>query len=388
MSGTVEQHAPSVGTAFAIDVPDAVLEDLQRRLANTRLPAHETGGGWKDGITVAFANRLLTYWRDCFDWRAQEVRFNRFAQRMVNVDGRLIHVLIEPGSGPNPLPLLLANGWPSSFVEFDQVIERLAHPERFGGKVEDAFTIVVPAMPGFGFSPPPPAPTPVQDFAPVWDHLMAREFGFDRYVAVGSDWGSLVVASLAFQHTGVLRAVMLTTTGGFIDPAGGGTPPTEEELSWLSKLGVPGPESAYQAIQAAKPQSLAFAQTDSPLGLAAWITEKFQGWTCPGTEADPPFDMDDLIANVMIYWLNGCAAPMWPYAFLRQAVLPQGAKAGVPAGFMFFPADLSEAPPKSYLERAYDVAHYRVHDKGGHFPAQEVPELFVSEVTQFFRPYR
>jgi pimeloyl-ACP methyl ester carboxylesterase len=376
-----------IGQPFSICVADEVLADLLERLQRTRLPTVETGCGWSSGMTIDFADRLLQYWINDFDWRAQEMRFNRFAQHMVEIDGHSIHVMVEPGSGAKPLPLLLANGWPSSFVEFDQVIERLAHPERFGGRVEDAFTVVIPAMPGYGFSSSPSAPVPVQQCAPLWEQLMVREFGFDHYVAVGSDWGSIVVSSLAFHNANALRAVMLTTAGGIIDPTQGGGP-SDEELAWLGAVSTPGPESAYQAIQAAKPQTLAFAQADSPIGLAAWITEKFHGWTCPGAQSDPPFAMEDLIANVMIYWLNSSSAPMWPYAFLLQSALPIGEKAKVPAGFMFFPSDLSVAPPKSYLERAYDVQHYRLHDKGGHFPAQEVPDLFVEELTNFFRKFR
>lgn len=377
-----------VGQPFQIAASDEDLADLTERLRRTRFPKVETGAGWNSGTTLGFAERLVSYWRDQFDWRAQELRFNRLDHRLVDIDGQAIHVLVEPGSGPDPLPLLLANGWPSSFVEFDGVIERLAHPERFGGRVEDAFTVVIPSMPGYGFSPPQPSPVPVQDFAAMWDKLMVNLFGFDRYVAVGSDWGSILVSSMAFKDSKALRAVLLTTGGGFIDPTKGETPPTPEELAWLGKLSLGSAQSAYQAIQATKPQSLAFGQTDSPIGLAAWITEKFQGWTCPDTQDDPPFAMDDLISNVMIYWLNGCAAPMWLYAFLRQAVIPVGAKANVPAGFMLYPCDLSAPPPRSNLERAYDVQFYRVHEKGGHFPAQEVPDLFIDDITSFFRQFR
>jgi pimeloyl-ACP methyl ester carboxylesterase len=388
MSVSSKAKFEHVGQRFRMAAAEEDLADLAERLRRTRLPKIETGSGWSAGTTIDFAERLLRYWRDDFDWRAQESRFNRFDHRLVDIDGQMIHVLVEPGSGADPLPLLLANGWPSSFVEFDKVIERLAHPERYGGRIEDAFTVVIPSMPGYGFSPPPLAPSPVQDFATLWDRLMVSVFGVDRYVAVGSDWGSILVSTLAFGRSEHLRAVLLTTAGGFIDPAHGETPPSSDELAWLGKMSQMSGQNAYQAIQATKSQSLAFGQTDSPLGLAAWITEKFQVWTCPGTENDPPFSMDDLISNVMIYWLNGCAAAMWPYAFLKKAIIPVGANANVPAGFMFFPADMSPAPPQCYLERAYDVKFYHVHEKGGHFPAQEVPDLFVDDVTTFFRQFR
>jgi len=384
----VQARATDVGQPFHIAVPDDVIEDLRDRLRRTRFPRAETGQGWRRGVPLDYAERLRDHWLHRFDWRAQERRFNRFEQQMIEVEGRSVHAIVEPGTGPDPTPLLLANGWPSSFVEFDGVIERLAHPERYGGGPDDAFTVIVPAMPGYGFSPPPREPLSPREIGRLWNRLMTDVFGFDRYVAVGSDWGSLLVASQAFDHPDRLRAVLLTTPGGLVEIGASQPPPTPEEAFWMSGAFAPGPESAYQAIQASKPQSLAFGQTDSPIGLATWIVEKFHAWTCPESECDPPFPMDDLIANVVLYWLNGCAAPMWLYGFLAEAVIPAGARAKVPAGFMFFPNDLSRPPPQSYLERAYDVRRYRRHARGGHFPAQETPDLFVDEVVSFFRSFR
>ena len=374
------------GRPFKIEVPDEVLADLAERLAKTRLPQVESGGDWSRGMPLAYARQMLDHWRERFDWREQERRLNRYSQRLITVAGQDIHVLIEVGSGQNPLPLLLLNGWPSSFVEFDQVIDRLAHPEQHGGRIEDAFTVIIPAMPGYGFSPPPPAPMEPACIAALWSELMAK-LGIDRYVVFGSDWGTLIARHLAELEAPGLHAIMITTAGGFIPPDPAVTP-CEEEAQWLARIAAPNPESAYQVIQASKPDAMAFAQTDSPLVLASWIVEKFRAWTTPADDGGPPFALDDLLANVMFYWLNGPAAPMWLYGYLSQSVIRPGLRIPVPAGFLLCADDLMAPVPRSVLERAYDVRYYAVHATGGHFLAQEAPHIFVAELTAFFRPFR
>ena len=333
------------------------------------------------------AAKLLDHWRERFDWRARELHFNRFAQRMVNVDGQDIHLVVEPGSGPDPLPLLLLNGWPSSFVEFDGVIDRLAHPERHGGAVEDAFTVIIPSMPGYGFSPAPARPMSAAQIGALWAAL-CRQLQLEHFVVFGSDWGSLAARRLAELEPAGLQALLLTTAGGFIafDPAGSG--PTDEEAQWLQRATVPNPESAYQAIQGHKPDAMAFGLTDSPLALATWIIEKFRSWSTPAADGGPPFPIDDLLANVMVYWINGPSAPLWLYGFLHESIIPPGTRITVPAGFTLFADDLIPPIPRSALERVYDVRHYAVHPHGGHFPAQDAAGLFVAELTEFFREFR
>ena len=368
-------------------VSDEVLADLADRLERTRLPRVETGAGWRQGMPLDAAAKLLDHWRNGFDWQAQERRLNRYVHQMVNVDGHDIHVVMEPGSGLNPLPLLLLNGWPSSFVEFDGVIDRLAHPERHGGAVEDAFTVIIPSMPGYGFSPPPDQPLSAARIGALWAKLCSQ-LQLEHYVVFGSDWGSLAGRHLAELAPEGLRALLFTTSGGFIAPDPAGPGPTPEEAEWLGRASAPHPEFAYQAIQGHKADAMAFGLTDSPMALATWIIEKFRSWSTPTTDGGPPFPLDDLLANVMIYWINGASAPLWLYGYLHESVIPPGTRITVPAAFMLFADDLIPPIPRSALERVYDVRHYAVHPHGGHFPAQSAADLFVAELTEFFRAFR
>ena len=375
------------GRPFQVAVGDDLLADLGDRLDRTRLPRVETGAGWRQGMPLESAEKLLDHWRKDFDWRAQERRLNRFAHRMVHVDGHDIHVVMEPGSGPDPLPLLLLNGWPSSFVEFDHVIDRLAHPERHGGRAEDAFTVIIPSMPGYGFSPPPAQALSAARIGGLWATLCGQ-LQLEKYVVFGSDWGSLAGRHLAQLAPEGLRALLFTTSGGFIAPDPAGPGPTPEEAAWLEQALAPNPEFAYQAIQGHKADAMAFGLTDSPMTLATWIIEKFRSWSTPAADGGPPFPMDDLLANVMIYWINGASAPMWLYGALHESVIPPGTRITVPAAFMLFADDLIPPVPRSAMERVYDVRHYAVHPLGGHFPAQSSADLFVDELTGFFRSFR
>lgn len=383
---------PLPGEPFRVAVPDESLTDLHQRLARTRWPIEPQGGGWRYGANLDYVRGLIAHWQTGFDWRAWEARINRFEQSRIEVDGLRIHTLIEPGSGTNPLPLVLTHGWPGSFLEFIDLIEPLAHPERFGGSADDAFTVIVPSLPGYGFSDPPPAPITPRQVAALWHKLAVDELGLTRYVAQGGDWGSAVTSWLALDHPQGLAAIHLNMTG--LRPwTGEGTPPvTGEEKAWIARIQKHlARETAYQQIQGTKPQTLAYALTDSPAGLAAWIAEKFHGWTIGGEDRDPPFDMDWLLANVMLYWLNGINAANWLYVSIVEGTagaLKAGERVGVPTGLSLFPRDLLLPPPKSWIERAYDVRYYRVFERGGHFPAVEQGPLLADEIRRFFRDYR
>jgi microsomal epoxide hydrolase len=276
-------------------------------------------------------------------------------------------------------------------LEFIDIIEPLAHPERFGGNAGDAFTVIVPSLPGYGFSDPPKAPITPRQVAGLW-HKLAEALGLDRYAAQGGDWGSVVTSWLAVDHPERLAAIHLNMTG--LRPwTGPGTPPvTDEEKAWIGRMRKSmARESAYQQIQGTKPQTLAYGLTDSPTGLAGWIVEKFHGWTIGGEDRDPPFDMDWLLANVMLYWLGGINPANWLYVSIAEgtsAALKAGERAGVPTGLSLFPRDLLLPPPRSWAERAYDVRAFRVFEQGGHFPAVEQGPLLVEEIRGFFRDYR
>ncbi|WP_340315821.1 epoxide hydrolase family protein [Rhizorhabdus argentea] len=382
-------HSGWPGTPFPIETPEAILDDLHDRLQRARFPAQDSASGWVAGTPVEYMRRLRDFWLNEFDWRSWEQRFNEFDNRMVEVDGHRVHVIVEQGSGPSPMPLLLTNGWPGSFTEFLDLIDRLAHPENHGGRAEDAFTVVVPSLPGYGYSPPAVRSLSPSDIAGLWSCLMIRVFGFERYVAYGSDWGSLITARMAFDFPDKLAAILITTGGGSAVMDENSPPLSADEVGWQhSTYARLMPESAYQMVQATKPQSLSFGQTDSPIGLAAWIVEKFQGWTAQGTHDDPPFPMNDLLANIMLYWINGCVAPMWLYSHLSTATKLVRGPAAVPAGFLFGPDDMMPPAPRSYLERSYKVAHYQVLDHGGHFPGLEVPDELVDAISGFLGTFR
>ncbi len=289
-----------------------------------------------------------------------EAKLNRFPHYMAKVGGLKVHFILERGSGDNPMPLLLTHGWPGSVVEFLDVIEPLAHPERFGGDIKDGFTVIVPSLPGYGFSDAPEAPITPRDVAALWRELMVDVLGGERYVAQGGDWGGTITSWLAFDHPEHLAAIHLNMQGLLPFRGEGMAPMTDEELAWLklaqeqSRL-----ESAYQQIQGTKPQTLSYGLTDSPVGLAGWILEKFHGWTVPpGSPEPPPFNLDHLLTNVMLYWLNGINASTWLYVSLVEAnsfFLKLGEKVEVPTGLLLFPNDLLPPPPDSWGRRAYNV---------------------------------
>jgi pimeloyl-ACP methyl ester carboxylesterase len=378
---------------FRIAVPDAVLDDLKTRLARTRWPIEAKAAPWQYGTDLTYLKSVVAHWHDRYDWRVWEAKLNRFPQYMATVGGRKLHFILERGSGDNPLPLVLTHGWPGSVVEFLEVIEPLAHPERFGGNIEDAFTVIVPSLPGYGFSDPPESPITPRDIAGLWRELMIDVLGCERYVAQGGDWGGTITSWLAFDHPEHLAAIHLNMQG-LLPFRGEGVPPmTEEELNWLKEVQERSRlESAYQQIQGTKPQTLSYGLTDSPAGLAGWILEKFHGWTlAPGSTEPPPFDLDHLLTNVMLYWLNGINASTWLYIALVDSnafFLKAGEKIDVPTGLFLFPNDLIPPPPESWNRRVYNVTHRRDGLSGGHFAVFENGPLLVDDMREFFRNYR
>jgi microsomal epoxide hydrolase len=377
---------------FRVSVPDDVLDDLKSRLARARWPIEAKTRPWQYGADLTYLKSVVAYWHDRYDWRVCEAKLNRFPQFKATVGGRKLHFILERGSGDNPLPLLLTHGWPGSIVEFLDVIEPLAHPERFGGSAEDAFTVIVPSLPGYGFSDAPEAPITPRDIAALWHELMVDILGCDRYVAQGGDWGACITSWLAFDHPEHLAAIHLNMQG-LLPFRGDGVPPmTDEELAWLKEAQARSRlESAYQQIQGTKPQTLSYGLTDSPVGLAGWILEKFHGWTVPGSTEPPPFDLDRLLTNVMLYWLNGFNASAWLYIALVDGeafFLKAGERIDVPTGLFLFPNDLIPPPPDSWTRRVYNVTHRRDGETGGHFAVFENGPLLIEDMRAFFRYYR
>jgi microsomal epoxide hydrolase len=379
---------------FTIAIPDAVLTDLKERIARTRWPIEAKAAPWYYGTDKSWLKSVVAHWQDRYDWRKWEAALNRFPNYKATVGGTKIHFILERGSGDNPLPLVLTHGWPGSVVEFLDVIEPLAHPERFGGDANDGFTVIVPSLPGYGFSDAPEAPITPRQVAALWRELMVDVLGCERYVAQGGDWGACVTSWLAFDHPEHLAAIHLNMQGLLPAREGDGVAPmTAEELAWLkASQDSARLESAYQQIQGTKPQTLAYGLTDSPVGLAAWVLEKFHGWTVPrGSPEPPPFDLDRLLTNVMLYWLNGINASTWLYVALVGGdafFLKPGERIEVPTGLFLFPNDLLPPPPESWNRRVYNVAHRRVWTSGGHFAVFENGPLLVEDMQAFFRAYR
>ena len=377
---------------FTIETPQSVLDDLHERLRRTRLPEQPAGAGWAYGTNLAYMRRLLHYWQAEYDWRQVEARLNRLPQYTTSLGGSRIHLVYERGSGPHPLPLVITHGWPGSFVEFEALVEPLAHPERFGGQLDDAFDVVVPSLPGYAWSSAPLKPITTRDIASLWDELMTTVLGYPGYIAQGGDWGSLVASWLGVDFPQRVAAIHINLMGLRPYLGEGSAPVTPREAAWVAKAQAQlRLETGYQVIQGTKPQTLAYGLTDSPVGLAAWIVEKFHGWS-DATASEPPFTAEQLVTNVMVYWLTGCAnSASWLYTAARREGgmrLARNEFVGVPTGFMSTPNDLFPPPPDEWVKRAYNCVRRTDLPAGGHFAAYQNGADFVEDLRAFFRPFR
>jgi len=391
---------------FKVDIPERALIDLDERLRRWRRPvAIADGGSWASGADPDFLADLVDYWRHGYDWQRCQEAINQWPNYLVDIGPQRIHFIREPGTevedAPRPLPLVLTHGWPGSIVEFLDLIDVLAHPEEHGG---DPLDVIVPSLPGYGFSGPPiradgtPGPIGPRAIAGLWHELVTGKLNYDRpYGVQGGDWGAVVSSWLAFDHPlkdeqGVL-GLHLNMMG--LRPGIDLTTATlsADEQAWLAKMGTTlDDKTAYQRIQATRPQTLGVALADSPVGLAAWIVEKFQAWSDCGGDPLRRFSMDTLLDNVMVYWLTGTAgSATWLYrgaAEQKPRALPAGAKVETPTGFAAFPADIAPAPPREWIERAFSLRRHTIMPSGGHFAALEEPDLLVEDIRAFFRPLR
>jgi pimeloyl-ACP methyl ester carboxylesterase len=378
---------------FKLQIPDADIADLRERLARTRLPDQVPGEPWAYGTDVAYLRGLIDYWRDGFDWRAEEGALNAFPQFRVGIDGLDLHYLHVPGTGPNPMPLVLLHGWPGSVFEFLEIIPRLTDPARFGGDPRDAFTVVAPSLPGYGLSfRPGQKRYGVPEMADCIATLMHDVLGFSRYGAQGGDWGAAVTSRLGYAYADRMIGIhinLMMAAGR--DPAAFANP-TEEEKRYLAELAHwTREETGYQWIQGTRPQTLAFALTDSPAGLAAWIVEKFRAWSDCDGDVERAISRDRMLADISLYWFTGAiGSSFWPYyARLHGSViLPPGETISVPTGYAQFPREILK-PPRTAAERVLkNIRRWSVMEKGGHFAALEQPEPLAREVRAFFRELR
>lgn len=380
---------------FTLHVAEQDIADLRARLARTRFPDSAPRGNdpWAFGTDVAYLRTLVEYWRERFDWRAEEAALNAFPQFHVALDGIDLHYLHVPGIGENPMPLLLLHGWPGSVFEFLDIIPRLTDPARFGGDTRDAFTVIAPSLPGYGLSfKPGQKRYGVPEMADCVAALMHDVLGFPRFAAQGGDWGAAVTSRLGYAHADKVIGIHIN-----LMMAAGRDPkalqdPSEEEKRYLGELAHwMGEETGYQWIQGTRPQTLSFALTDSPAGLAAWIVEKFRAWSDCGGEVERAISRDRMLADISLYWFTAAiGSSFWPYyARLHGSViLPPGETITVPTGYAQFPREILK-PPRSVAERVFkNIRRWSVMEKGGHFAALEQPDLLANEVRAFFRELR
>ena len=376
---------------FTLRVPEATLADLRARLDRTRWPDEAPGAGWSHGTSLAYLRELVTYWRDGYDWRVHEARLNGWRQFTAPVGGIDIHFIHEPGVGPAPLPLLLSHGWPGSIVEFERIIPMLTDPARFGGDPADAFTVVAPSLPGYVFSFQPGQPRfGVLEIADLFATLMTDVLGYRRFAAQGGDWGAFITSCLGAAYPDRLAGIHLNLLAVRRDqppPAS----PTEEEKAYLEELARwMREETGYLQIQGTRPQTLAYGLTDSPVGLAAWIVEKFRAWSDCGGDVERRFSKDLLLTNLMLYWVTGAiGSSFWPYYARLHGAWPISERrpVKVPTAYASFPREILH-PPRAWAERVYDIRRWTPMPAGGHFAALEEPEALAADVRAFFRQLR
>ncbi len=376
---------------FTVRVGDDVLADLRARLDRARWPDEIPDTAWKYGSDLAYMKQLVAYWRDKYDWRAHEATLNTFRQFTAPVSGIDLHFIHEEGRGPNPLPLLISHGWPGSVWEFHKIIPMLTDPGRFGGDPADSFTVVAPSLPGYGFSyRPNQLRLGIAAIADAFAILMTDVLGYRRFAAQGGDWGAFITSRLGYAYPDRLAGIHVNLLAVRRDPARSAMP-TPEEIRYLEELGQwMNEETGYQWIQGTKPQTLAYGLTDSPVGLAAWIVEKFRSWSDCSGDVERRFSKDELLTNVTIYWATGAInSSFWPYYDRRHNPwpIPDGTRIDVPTGYAAFPREIVR-PPRSFAERMYNIRRWTAMPAGGHFAALEEPEALATELRAFFRDLR
>ena len=377
--------------SYKVNVAQSTLDEIKRRVE--AFPWHEMpdDGGWAYGANLEYMRELCDYWVNEYDWRKHEAEINTYEHFKAEVDGIDLHFIHEQGSGPNRLPLVISHGWPGSVVEFTGIIEQLAHPERFGGNEDDAFDVIAPSLPGFGFSGRPPRPYGPRKIASLFNTLMTETLGYPRYLAQGGDWGGAVSSWLGFDHAdacaGVHVNIMIMQTHD--------GPQNDEERAWSERWAREQEmEQGYRTQQATKPQTLSYAMMDSPVGIAAWLVEKFNSWSdTQGDDVESAHSKDTLLTNIMVYVITRTFnTASWIYYGRREeggrVMSPEGQRVEVPTAAALFPAEFLSWPPRSYVERVYNVTRWTEMSRGGHFAALENPGELAADIREFARTIR
>jgi pimeloyl-ACP methyl ester carboxylesterase len=372
-------------------VPDADLEELRSRLRGTRWPRpwpeQDAEGGWDAGTDAGELRRLVRYWAQGYDWRAQEAAINALPGQVASLDGTDVFYLRYDAEAPGALPIVLTHGWPSSFLELTRLAQRLASPSRHGGDAGDAFTVIVPALPGFPLSPQRPTLPPATPTYELWHRLMHDELGFSRYAAHGGDLGAGVTSLLAQEYPEAVVGIHLLAVANpaDYDPAtitSGEKDYLQEVAAWFAE------EGGYEHEQMTRPRTLSYGLADSPAGLLAWLAEKYRAWSDCGGDLSRRFSDDFILTQASLYWFtNAISTSFRPYYEYARGMTPRVRKVTVPTAVAIFPKDLSH-PPRSWAERSYHVTRYTVMPRGGHFAAHEEPDLLAADLTEFFGPLR
>jgi pimeloyl-ACP methyl ester carboxylesterase len=372
---------------FRIDIPDADLDDLRQRLRLTRWPEAETVDDWSQGIPLDYLRRLCAYWLEHYDWRAAEARLNRFPQFRTEIDGLPIHFIHARSPHEGALPLVMTHGWPGSIVEFHKVIEPLTDPVRHGGTAADAFHLVCPSLPGYGFSGKPASTGwGIERTADAWDTLMTR-LGYPRYAAQGGDWGAQVSTAMGMRNPGRLIGIHVNMPIALPGRSERGELTEREQSALATMRHYDRWESGYSKQQSTRPQTVGYGLVDSPAGLCAWIVEKFWAWTdCDGDPLNV-LSRDELLDNVMLYWLTAAGASSARF-YWESFPEPAMGPVTVPVGCSIFPREIFR-PSRRWAQAIFpDLRYWNELDKGGHFAAFEQPEAFVAEVRAAFRALR
>ena len=373
---------------FKVEISDKYLQNIYSKVKN--YPWHEMpdDGGWNYGTNLEYMKEISKYWVENFDWRETEKKINKFENFKSKIEGIDIHFIYEKGSGSNPKPLLLSHGWPGSIIEFLNIIEKLAHPEKFGGKEEDSFDVIVPSLPGYGFSGRPAKPIGPRKMSSIFNSLMTDVLGYKKYIAQGGDFGGTIATWLAYDFPNNMLGIHINIL--IIRHPDG--PQTKEEKEWQERFKKEQRiEDGYRTQQATKPQTLSYAMMDSPVGVAAWIIEKMRGWSdIENGDVESVYSKDILLSNIMIYLVTKTFnTASWIYYGRREEggrTLPkEHLPLKVPTAVALFPKEYLEWAPRSYVERIYNVQQWTEMPKGGHFAALEQPDLLIKDIKDFAR---
>ena len=376
---------------FKLDIPDKALQEIYTKVKNYQWHEIPEDGGWEYGTNLEYMKEISSYWVKDFDWRKHETEINKFSNFTTVVEDIEIHFIHEKGSGSNPTPLLLMHGWPGSIVEFLHIIEKLAHPEKFGGNIEDAFDVIVPSLPGFGFSGKPSKPIGPRKMAAILNKLMVENLEYKIYLAQGGDWGATIANWIGYDHSKSCKAIHINCLT-MRHPDG---PQTKQEEEWQERFNKDQiMQDGYRTQQATKPQTLSYGMMDSPVGIAAWIIEKMYSWSdLKDNNIESVYSKDTLLANIMVYVVTKTFnTATWIYYGRREEggrFFPKDfKKIEIPTAAAIFPAEMSEWPPRSYVDRMFNITQWTEMPSGGHFAALEEPERLVNDLVKFSRTVR